>query len=360
MLYFYEYHLLLNITLTLTLSWIFFIKSNFFPVRVKTTKDDKVTSSNIIKKSHYSTYTLYFLILIGLLWISLFTVRGVSTTFFFNQFCVNNFHLKLANIYLIILYLTFGLLFILTTNNVNYNNNFVFSITNLSLFIVLLFFSNNLLSFLFILEINSILIFYMFLASKYWYKKGLFDKATTLTQLNRVLPKQYLSLLFFQYWVSFFSSILLFFSLANILYFYGSLEFFVLELLNIHIIKCNIISWQNFLQLLWFPLIIGFFLKIGLTPFHLFKIEVYRGLPFVSLLTYTTFYFFGYFSYFILLFTQYIYCVNLLLNPLFLLVMTIGIIYLTFLMFDITALKSFFAYSTIINAFLIFAGICIV
>lgn len=97
-------------------------------------------------------------------------------------------------------------------------------------------------------------------------------------------------------------------------------------------------------------------MKIGLTPFHLFKIEVYKGLPLISLLFYTTFYFYIYFTYFILLLNYHLDFLKLILNSIFYLVIIIGSIYTVLLIFDITSLKSFFAYSTIINSLLFFVA----
>lgn len=51
---------------------------------------------------------------------------------------------------------------------------------------------------------------------------------------------------------------------------------------------------------------LGMFFKIGFTPSHLFKIEVYKGIPFVSILFYTVYYFMSFFLYFVLIVFYYI------------------------------------------------------
>lgn len=101
--------------------------------------------------------------------------------------------------------------------------------------------------------------------------------------------------------------------------------------------------------LYFFIFIIGFFLKIGITPFHLYKLEIYKGLPFITIFLYTIFFFTGYFLYFSLLLLRnlnnffFLYWVVLF----FLVIM--GVCYVVFLLFDINFLKNFFAYSTIVN-----------
>ena len=41
--------------------------------------------------------------------------------------------------------------------------------------------------------------------------------------------------------------------------------------------------------------IISVFFKLGVTPFHLFKVEVYKGIPLLSIFFYTTYYFIVFF-----------------------------------------------------------------
>lgn len=76
-----------------------------------------------------------------------------------------------------------------------------------------------------------------------------------------------------------------------------------LNFINLNLIYLNNF---NFYLFLWVPFFIGFFLKIGLTPLHLFKIEVYKGIPFISIFFYTTYYFLSFFLFFILIVFYYI------------------------------------------------------
>lgn len=97
-------------------------------------------------------------------------------------------------------------------------------------------------------------------------------------------------------------------------------------------------------------------MKIGLTPFHLFKIEVYKGLPLVSLVFYTTLYFYIYFLYLIILLNYHLDFLKFFLNSIFYTIILLGTIYIIMLLFEVTSLKSFFAYSTIINSLLFFVA----
>jgi NADH:ubiquinone oxidoreductase subunit 2 (subunit N) len=102
-------------------------------------------------------------------------------------------------------------------------------------------------------------------------------------------------------------------------------------------------------RLLILVFIVGVFFKLGITPFHLFKIEVYKGLPFLSIFFYTTYYFVVFFTFFIFLMSDFLFSF---INQYFLflfLVLFFGSFYVVILLFDVTFLKAFFTYSTIIN-----------
>jgi NADH:ubiquinone oxidoreductase subunit 2 (subunit N) len=89
--------------------------------------------------------------------------------------------------------------------------------------------------------------------------------------------------------------------------------------------------------------------KLGITPFHLFKIEVYKGIPYLSIFFYTTYYFVVFFIFFLFLISEFL---AFFVNQYFLfltLVLFLGTIYVSVLLFDVSFLKAFFTYSTIIN-----------
>lgn len=147
-------------------------------------------------------------------------------------------------------------------------------------------------------------------------------------------------MLFFQYWATFFSSVLLVFSLISCIYLYGTTEWFVVNLLNIH----NLNSF-----ILLFVLLFGFFVKIGFTPIHLYKIEVYKGLPFFAIFFYTTFYFLVFFMFFIVLILLYLDSFLIYWVYILFFIMFLGFVFVVSLLFGINYTKAFFAYSSVIN-----------
>lgn len=156
-------------------------------------------------------------------------------------------------------------------------------------------------------------------------------------------------MLFFQYWATFFSSILFVYVIIIYIYIYGTTEWVILNFLNL-IQNLQLNLNHIIIVLISFVLIISFLIKIGLTPIHLYKLEVYKGLPYLSIFFYTTFYFLIFFIFFIVLFLNYIGVFITTYWYLTLLLLLLGISYTISLIFNVNLLKVFFAYSTIINS----------
>ena len=172
---------------------------------------------------------------------------------------------------------------------------------------------------------------------------------------NTTKSTSYVNIIFFQYWVSFFSSVLIVYSLIMFFYLYGSTEFILLNYLtNIDLSSTEITN--NYLVIVtYLAFFLGFFLKLGVAPVHFYKIELYKGLPFITLLIYTIYFFFIFFIYFILLILLYFNNLVILWYNVGLIIFIVGAVISIFLLFDVYSLKAFFAYSTVVNSMLFLA-----
>lgn len=305
-LYFHEYNFLLPFLIVFFYYWIFFFKLNFYAVRQKNLNYDTITKTNLIKKLHFSFPLKFGLSLSFLLIITLHCLRGQVDVFWWNHLILNNF-----NCYLLFFFFIFNLfllifIYFLSYNNISYSPDYFFSIINLSLFLPLLFISNNIFTFFFFLEVNSCLIFYKFVSSKIWYKNNFNLFNFDISKFNKLVPKNYLNVLFFQYWATFFSSVLILFFFMNLIYLFGSTEWGYLNFIIHQELEIKYLNNNFYYFIFCFIFLIGIFLKIGLTPFHLFKIEVYKGIPFLSIFFYTTYYFLIYFIFLSLVLINYL------------------------------------------------------
>lgn len=115
---------------------------------------------------------------------------------------------------------------------------------------------------------------------------------------SRSLPHQYLDMLFFQFWSTFFSTVLLLTTTLTLFYLFNTTDWISMYfLISINVERAY---FQNsiFFTFLLIPMFFGIFLKLGLSPLHLYKIEVYQGIPFKTIFFYTTYFFLTFVTFF--------------------------------------------------------------
>ena len=111
---------------------------------------------------------------------------------------LSNFNINVILLLLFFLLLSYFIFLNTKKSNIIVNQDYYFSLLSVILIIPFFYFSNSVFNFLFFLEIVSVLIFYKFVVSKFWFneKFGFFKKTNIL---ERVYSRNYLNVLFFQY-----------------------------------------------------------------------------------------------------------------------------------------------------------------
>ena len=273
----------------------------------------------------------------------------------FNHLLVTNTNLSLTIIFNILLLVLFsGFVYKLPILK-NLHFEYFFAIIFLNILLPIIFFSTNLLTFFFILEVISSLILFKFITGRDWEILISTKKSQFFNYKNNLKSTAFTNIVFFQYWVSFFSSVLIVYSLLIFLYFYGSTEWVIINFLTSIDMTTKSISYNSQIILAYSALILGLFLKLGIAPVHLYKIELYKGLPFITLLFYTVYFFFIFFLFFCFLIITYLNSASIIWYNIGILLLSTGVIWVMCLLFDITGLKAFFAYSTIVNSMAFFA-----
>jgi len=297
----------------------------------------KLNNNTIFYFTIFSLFPLLFFFL---------NLKSYELTFWWNHFYINNLNLNVS--ILILIFIIFFLLILLNNFFIlnNLKSDFLFSLHFLFIISVFVYYCNNFFSFLFFLEIISLSVFFNFISSRIW--KNNIVTNIDLKKINSF--RKYLNLLFFQFWSSFFSTVILFFFFLILIFYFGTTEWSILN--NFFNLKLSFLNFNsNYLFFFLFSLfIISFFLKLGITPIHLYKIEVYKGLPFISIFFYATLFFFIYFFYFIFLIYFYFWSFYFFTFFLITILSFFSFLFLIIQMFDINFSKSFFAYSTIANS----------
>jgi hypothetical protein len=338
---FNDFYFFSNTFLLLVGLWVFFFKLNTNTTKISTKNSSNI---NILKISSNNSFLNFYYYLLFYKIIDIYTSHGKNSLVWFNHFHLNNFTLSLLYFTVLFGFMLFSLLkCVLKKTNLVKSIDYLFSINNLMLLIPYLFFVNTVFTFLFLLELISVVLLYKLISSKIWFKN--FEKSKFLT--NNI-PQNYINMVYFQYWVTFFSSIFIIYFYINIFYMYGTTDWFLIQFLNY--VDCGLFyNNQSLLRVLMGVFLFSLFFKLGLTPFHLFKVEVYKGLPYLSIFFYTTYYFVVFFIFFMFLLSDYLLAFFSYYYLLLVLLLLFGSIYIIFLLFDVNFLKAFFTYSTIIN-----------
>ena len=340
-LHYNDFYFFLSPTLLLCFLWLFFLKINSNTIKsVKTS----ISQISVLKTNPNNTFVGYYIYLLFLNFFFLFTLHGCVLFVLHNHFNLSNYTVYMLYIFIIIGLLCFFLLNCLTTKTSLVKSvDYLFSINNVTIILPYLFFVNTTFTFLFLLELVSTVILYNLISSKIWFKESVKS-----TNINNNIPQNYINMVFFQYWVTFLGTIFIIYFYINMFCLFGSSDWFLLQYFNkiehVHKIKNNLI---RFLVILF---VVSVFLKLGITPFHLFKVEVYKGIPYLSIFFYTTYYFIVFFLFFLSFLSDFL----LFFTPQFYFYlnssMLIGTVYILTLLFDISFIKVFFTYSTIINS----------
>lgn len=303
-----------------------------------------MSNINVIKVNSNSSFTGFYYYLIFLCIICIYTIHGKNTIVWFNHFNLNNFSVSLLYVFLMVGFLITFLLKVVTKKiNLVKSVDYLFSINNLVLLLPYLFFVNTVFTFLFLVELISVVLLYKLISSKIWFKNVVKSKT-----INNNIPQNYINMVFFQYWVTFFSTIFIIYFYINIFYVYGTSDWFVIQFLNTLDVENNNTNVAIF-KLLIIIFLLSVFFKLGITPFHLFKVEVYKGIPYLSIFFYTTYYFIIFFIFFLFLLSDYLGAFITQYYLFLVLLLFLGSIYVIILLFDVSFLKAFFTYSTIIN-----------
>lgn len=335
------------------------ILNMFFTLNIKTSNLLKSSTtitvkSNLSKNIPNDLILKFSVICVILILTFLFFFRGVHEVIWFNHLTLTNTNIFLIlffNFIFLILYIVFLKLPLLK----NLQFEYFFLINLINLYIPLLFLSTNIVTFFFLLEVVSTLILFKFVIGREWELLNNFKKTNFFNFSNSTKSTSYVNIVFFQYWISFFSSVLIVYSLIMFFYLYGSTEFILINYLTNFDLFNNEISNNWLVLITYLSFFLGFFLKLGVAPVHFYKIELYKGLPFITLLIYTIYFFFIFFIYFIFLILLYLNNLVILWYNLGILILFVGVVIAIFLLFDVYSLKAFFAYSTVVNSMLFLA-----
>ena len=306
-----------------------------------------------------STSSIYRLVLVTLLLLTLliFSFSSTELTFIYSAFVYTDFQFK----YLIFNSFFFLLIFtsLLSSSFLSGQNvfEFFFFVINLNIWLISLVFANNLLIFIFSVEILSTINFVLFVLSIFnqttFYNLNDMDD---FKYFNNTNPSLYLQTLIYMYWVGLIGSLLLFIFLVFFYKLTLTLDFYLLiYLYEWYFFNLDFSTfWFINSSITWIIFLVIIFLKCAIFPFFFWKPSLFKGIPLHVIQVYITLYFFSLFLY--LNYFLFIYLPSIFYFFIFelYLILFIGLIFLTLSILDSYFFKTFFALSSSINTLFIF------
>jgi hypothetical protein len=346
-----------NIILILTFSLLTLI---FFFLNSILGKSNRVISNNntLVSDSSISFFLEITNIRVTLLSAALLLLyfsnfRVVAGFTLFNQLHVNSFNvfttIFVLTFYFILIYFIYILYFYKQYVSLEY----VYAITIYIYSSVYLYMSSTIYSFFFIIEVMGVSTLLLFSSisinsTSELNQSGNVDGTVVVTK-----PTKLASSLFIQFWISFFSSVALVLFLVLSLYMWNTSYFYEIDLL-MQLFKDNTAKTHPVYVSIWCLLFIfSFFAKSGISPFHILKLDIYKGITLSTVYCYTILYFvstYMYFIYIILCLVPSIIVYNYYLIVLILLGCSV---YLGISLFSNKYLKVFLALSSVLNSLLL-------
>lgn len=297
--------------------------------------------------------TLFILPVLLLTFLNLSWSSPVLTSWF-GHLVFNSFQSKI--LYLIVLLGLIILYLLFSTNYFSSNEiyDFFISVINVLYWIIILFFTNSVFTFMFVIEVLSTLTFLLITTSSFstsfFYKSVSFNLKSYLGNNHPYSTIQ--SILYF-FWMSLLSSLNLFIFMTFLYTTLLTLDWFLLEYIFYYFSTTSSIKSLLTLGFCWFVIIFCIFLKCGITPLFIWKPIFFKGVSMNMFVYYILFFYFFIFLFFINFITAYFNEIMYYYLLVLILFIFMSLLTLLAILCESFYFKTFFAVSSILNSTLV-------
>lgn len=336
-----------SITLYLLPNLTLFTGANNFSTNLSFTSQDGLDLLRLF------TAPLFLLLLLHTTW------SGPAITAWFSHIIFSNYQYKVT--YLLALFFFTYLCGFLTSSHYSSTNVYDYTITifNFFMWLLLTFFSNNIFTFIFFLELLSasitLLLVTSTFSSSYFYNSLSYSRHN---YFQTSTPTALLQTLIFFFWITLVASLMLFLFLMVFYFKFLTFDWNLVDSIFTYLMMTSSLKSVFTTSFTWLLLLICIFIKCGIVPFYLWKPMFFKGMSITSLFFYVYIYYFSiffYFTYIIFFYLNELFFTNVYLVIGFLIIATLG---LASILFESFYLKSFLALSSILNSVLIFYALC--
>ncbi len=340
---------------------ILFISLTIYLIPIFSNRGNLNTSTKLNNNFYFMTNNeALFLFVIPFIYICLLNFCWLSTdlTLWFGHLVFSNFQLKIFYLILFVYYTLFYVVSSVTYVSSNEIYDFYITKFNFLYWILLLFMSNSIFTFIFVIEVISTLVFLLITTStfstSFFYKSINFD---TKNFFQNVIPHTFLNSLFYFFWISLISSLNLFVFLILIYKNLVTLDWFLIEHVFYYITNISNLKNLFVVGICWFFIVFSVFLKCGIAPLFIWKPTFFKGLSFNALVFYITFFYFFLFLFLIIFLTNYLHSIFYYYFIVNLVFVAIGLLNLFFILCESFYIKTFFAISSILNSIFVILAI---
>ena len=282
------------------------------------------------------------------------TWSGPALVAWFGHIVFSTYQFKIT--YALFIFLASYLVAFLTTVHFSSTNVYDYSITvfNFFLWLWFMFFSNNVFTFIFFLELLSASITLLLVTSTFsssYFYNNLAYSSHSFFQTSTPTALLHSLMLFF--WITLVASLMLFlFTIFFYLKFF-TFDWGLTDSIFLYLVSVSSLKSIFTITFTWSLILICLFIKCGIVPFYFWKPSFFKGMTLTSLFFYTYIYYFALFLYFVYVLFMYfneIFFLNL--YPLTVL-LVIGTLMLSTILLESLYVKSFLALSSILNSILI-------
>lgn len=287
------------------------------------------------------------------------TWAGPSIVTWFGHFIFSNYQFHLT--YLLFFFFATYLFSFSSSTHYSSINVYDYSISTFNFFfwVWLMFFSNNLFTFIFFLELLSASIMLTLVTSTFsssnFYNNLSYSKHSYFTSST---PTAFLQTLMFFFWITLVTSLSLFLLLLVFYTRFLTFDWNLVDSVFNYLVSVSSLRDVFLISFAWVLFLVCTFLKCGIAPFYLWKPAFFKGMGLVTLFFYVyVFYFsvFFYFLYILFFYLNELFFFNLYVVVWFLILATLS---LSVILFESFYLKAFLALSSILNSVLILYALC--
>lgn len=298
------------------------------------------------------SFTLFLLLLNTSSWSS------SELTAWFGHIIFSSFQLKAQ----FIIFLSFMLTLYLLSSVTHFSSREIydFTITTLNMYywVSLLFASNSIITMIFIIEVQSALLFLLLVTSSF--SSTFYYRNTDLSDYNffsNHIPASFIQSIMYFFWISLIGSLNLFLFTIFLYQKLFSFDWFLLEHVFYYLVVSSTYKEMFTIGVTWSIFLFSLLTKCGIAPFFIWKPTFFKGIGLHTIIFYICFFYYCLFIFFIHLLSSYFHYLTYYYTYILLTLVIAGMLILLTILCETFYIKSFLAVSSILNSLLVLLAV---